>query len=163
MKNEENKHPKTSTEKELDILNEIKKLSEEAMNDTAMQSEIFPLIDIDDSEDINVDDIDFSKISQEADPDKSHKLYYGIQNLLKANLPQGKKNKKLRSIIYDEKNLFLKAGKTIGADSRQAYIRNFLDEALLITKKWIESGSNPFDIYISFRNLNIERGYRSKG
>jgi len=50
---------------------------------------------------------------------------------LRNNLPQGKKNEKLRRYVYDEKSLFLNRGKEKddrgirGSDERQTYIPNF--------------------------------------
>lgn len=163
MKNEKSdkKSNETKVNRDLDILSEIKALSDKAMEGAGLQSELFPIVNNED-EDIEVDSIDFSKISQEADPVKSHQLFYGVQALLKENLPKGTDNEKLRRLVYDEKNLFLNAGKISGSDSRQAFIKNFLDEAFNTTKEWVENGANPFDIYMRFRTLNIERGYRDR-
>ena len=106
--NSDKKSNRTKVNRDLDILSEIRALSDKAMKSIGLQSELFPTVNIED-EDIEVDSIDFSKISQEADPVRSHHLYYGVQALLKENLPKGIDNERLRRLIYDEKNLFLKA------------------------------------------------------
>ncbi len=147
----------TESKKEIDILQEVRELAKKADMSTNHQLDLFD-IELGD-EDIDPL-IDLSSTIDIANPKKSHILYYGIRRMLMDNLPKGEENEKLRKYIYDEKNLFLKAGLEVGADGRQAYIPNFLEVAFKIVSEWILEGANSYDIYMKFRNLNIERGYR---
>lgn len=140
-----------------DILNQVKFLSEQAGLSSNHQLDLFKNDDLD-KEEVDMT-IDFSSISDTQDPDKSHRLYYGIRRLLLDNLPKGKENKKLREFIYYEKNLFLNRGLETGADSRMSYISNFLEVAFGKVTNWILTGTNPFDIYMDFYNLNEEKGF----
>lgn len=101
-----------------------------------------------------------------ANPQKSHRLYYGIRKLLIDHLPKGKgKNKEFREKIYEEKNLFLNRGEERnsqgirGSDGRMTYIPNFLSVAYNTIIKWIGAGANPIDIYKEFWELNEEKGF----
>ena len=142
-----------------DILKEVQDLSKKADLSTNHQLDLF-------KEDLNDEDIDtiidLSSISDIANPEKSYRLYYGMRRLLMDNLPKGPENYKLRKYIYSEKGRFLKAGLETGADERQAYIANFLEVAFKVITNWILEGANPYDIFIRFRELNIERGYYNK-
>lgn len=161
---------KKKTEKKVqskeDIFNEIKKLSKRANETTSHQMDIFLDQNLGD-EDIDVG-FDSSIFKDTANPDKSHKLYYGIQRLLRDYLPKGIDNKKLRQFVYDEKNLFLNRGieknefGVRGSDSRMTYINNFLEIGFNTVAKWIASGANSFDIYSDFWQLNEDRGYHKE-
>lgn len=143
-----------------EILKEVKELSLRADESTNHQLDLFLNKDLGD-EDIDPI-IDFSSISDTADPDKSHKLYYGIRRLLIDYLPKGNENKKLRAYVYYEKNLFLKRGLETGADSRMTYIANYLEVAFKVVTNWVLHNSNPYDIYMEFYNLNEESGYHTE-
>lgn len=140
-----------------DILKQVKQLSEQADLSSNHKLDLFKNDELD-KEEINTD-LDFSSISDTADPQKSHRLWYGIRRLLMDNLPSGKENQKLRQFIYYEKNLFLKRGLEKGADGRMSYISNFLEVVFKKVTSWILTGSNPFDIYMEFYNLNEEKGF----
>ncbi len=153
---------KTDQEK----LDEIRMLSEKANELSEVeQLGIFPDLDLTE-EDVTFDS---SILDDTANPEKSYKLYYSIRRMMMDNLPRGEENKKLRKYIYDEKNLFLNAGKDIdkktglrGSDGRMTYISNFLESAFDITANWVKVGGSPYDLFESFRKINIERGYRTE-
>lgn len=146
-----------------EIFAEIKRLSEQAEQNTAHQVDMFQTLgdeDIDKTFDINV-------LNDTADPSKAHKLYYNIQRVLIDNLPNGAEHKKLRQKIYDEKNLFLNRGYDKdafgirGSDGRQTYI-NLLQQAFAVVFNWVASGGNSFDIYQEFWQLNEDKGYHKE-
>ena len=149
-----------------DIFDEIKKLSEKANElSDAEQLNFFPDIELGE-EDVTFDS---TLLNDTADPEKSHKLTYGMIALAKANLPRGKENEKLRRYIYDERLLFLNRGKDIdkktgirGSDSRMTYIPNFLEVAFDMTVDWVKSGGTPFDLYMAFWNLNATKNYHQE-
>lgn len=156
MAKETKKEKKTPGE----ILNEIKKLSKRADETSSKQLDL-PIGD----EDIDVG-FDAGIFQDTADPEKSHKLYYGIQRMLKDYLPKGEENKKLRRHVYSEKNLFLNRGKDVdektgirGSDGRMTFIPNFLEVGFNLVSNWIGSGGTSFDIYKSFWDLNEQRGF----
>lgn len=98
-------------------------------------------------------------------PEKKYDVYYkGIQNLLRKHLPKGKENKKARSYVYEEKNVFLTRGKRInkagfrGADGRMGYMTD-AEEALSIVMKWVRSNGTMVDLFNQFRKVNIKKGY----
>lgn len=157
------KETKKKTDQEK--LDEIRMLSEKAnqLNDVEQLS-LFPGLDLHE-EDITFDS---SILNDTADPERSYKLYYSIRRMMIDNLPKGDENKKLRQYIYDEKNIFLNRGKDIdektglrGSDGKMTYIPNFLEVAFDLTANWVKAGGSPFDLFDSFRKLNIERGYRN--
>lgn len=162
----ENKPKKNQQKTEDEILAEIKALSEKAQTFTS------PQLDLPNAENIGDEDVDSSFdasiLSDTANPDESHRLYYTMRRMMIDNLPKGKENEKLRRYIYDEKSLFLNRGKDKDAngvkhsDERMAYIFGFLTTAFDTTVKWLKSGANPFDLYTAFRNLNEEKGFRQK-
>lgn len=145
------------------ILDEIRELSKRADETSSKQLEL-PVGD----EDIDVG-FDSNIFKDTADPERSHRLYYGIQRMLKDYLPKGESNKKLRKYVYDEKNLFLNRGMDVdpktglrNSDGRMSFIPNFLEVAFNVVSKWVQSGSNSFDIYKNFWDLNEERGYHKE-
>lgn len=146
-----------------EILNEIKQLSDRANETSSHQLGLIPNEDLGD-EDTDTG-FDMSKLKDTANPDESYRLYYGMRRLLMDNLPKGKKNKKLRQYVYDEKNLLLNRGialkedGTRGSDGRMTYINPFLSQAFGMVANWIQAGANPFDLYMAFYNANEERGF----
>ncbi|OJW13444.1 hypothetical protein [Mucilaginibacter sp. 44-25] len=140
-------------------LEKLKELVEKANNQPSVE---IPFTQPD--EDLGLEGIDFST---NADPDKSHQIYYQIQNILKNNLPKGSDSatKELRAIIREEKNIFLNRGKfknaygIRGSDGRMTFIEPFLSEALQISLNWVANGAQPFDLYQSFLDRNTELGY----
>ena len=153
------KETKKQKKSEAEIIEEIRRLSERASKTTAKQLDIAGDDDIDPALSADI-------FKDTADPDKSHRLYYGIQRLLREHLPGGHSNKKLRQYIYNEKNLFLNRGievnqntGTRGSDSRMTFISGFLEVAFNETGKWIAEGAIPFNIFQAFWDLNESRGY----
>lgn len=98
-------------------------------------------------------------------PSESYRLFYSIRRILMDYLPKGKENEALRNMVYEQKNIFLTQGKhkdlrgIRGGDGRMALIDSELAVALDKVKKWAVSGAQTFDIFIAFRELNIQRGY----
>lgn len=154
-KTEKTKEQKTSEQ----IRDEIMNLSKRADETTNHQMDLFKNQKFED-DDIDIG-FDASILNDTADPQKSYKLYYGMRGMLMDALPTGKKHKKLRQYVYDEKNLFLKHGFETGADGRMAFINNFLIVAFNVVAKWIASGGTSYDLYMEFWNLNEERGYHA--
>lgn len=146
-----------------EILNEIRELSKRADETSSKQLDL-PIGD----EDIDIG-FDSSAFKDTVDPERSHKLYYGIQRMLKDYLPKGDENKKLRRYVYNEKNLFLNRGIDIdektgirGSDGRMTFISNFLEVAFNLISDWIVSGGSSFDIYKSFWDLNEKKGFHKE-
>lgn len=138
-------------------LEDIKKLAEEADKNKNFQlgfEEEF------ESEPIFIDMVDDIQ-----NPDKSYKVYYAIEGILRTHLPSEDIYKELRRFIREEKIIFLTGGKKKnkygirGADSRQAYISSHLEVALKNLLEWIREGANTFDLFLRFRKLNIDYGY----
>lgn len=141
-------------------LEEIKKLSEEADKNKNFE---LGFEDEFENEPIFID-----LVNDVQNPDKSYKVYYAIEGVLKTHLPSDDTYKELRRFIREEKIIFLTGGKKKnkagirGADSRQAYISTHLEVALKSLLEWIQEGGNTFDLFLRFRNLNIEYGYFSE-
>lgn len=98
-------------------------------------------------------------------PQNKHTLYYeGIEKMLRLITGKGKKSEPSFEILREEKNIFLSRGKhkdTKGIrhfDVRQAYEAD-MEAAYQIIVNAIVSGMNAYDLYIEFRNKNIESGY----
>ena len=99
-------------------------------------------------------------------PEEKYNVYYnGIRKLLMDYLPKGKEFKEVRDIIYDEKNIFLNAGKRKSdnngvrkSDGRMTF-QPVMNEILDIIVKWVADSQNPFDIYREFYELNERHGY----
>jgi len=99
-------------------------------------------------------------------PEEKYNIYYkGIRKLLMDYLPKGKTFKDVRNIIYDEKNVFLNAGKCKSdnngirkSDGRMTF-QPVMNEILDIIVKWVTDSQNPFDLYRSFFELNEKHGY----
>ena len=100
-----------------------------------------------------------------ADRDESHRLYYGLYNIMKRNLPKGAANLPLRRYVYDEVLLYLNQGKRKnaqgirGSSGQMAYIPTILQPAWAIAMDWVNHGANPFDLYSAFEAQNIALGY----
>ncbi|GAB4047838.1 hypothetical protein [Spirosoma litoris] len=143
-------------------LEEIKKLLDQAkQNPEGKQGSLFP------DEELGSEDVGFdaSILSDTADPDKSYALYYSMRKMLMDNLPSGKKNKKLRQTVYDEKNLFLNRGKALdargkrGSDGRMSFISTFMEPAFNAVADWVKTGGSPFDAFMAFYDLNEAYGF----
>jgi|TARA_B110000240_G_scaffold193933_1_gene240597 hypothetical protein len=99
-------------------------------------------------------------------PEEKYNIYYkGIRKLLMDYLPKGKEFKEVRDIIYDEKNIFLNAGKRKSdnngirkSDGRMTF-QPVMNEILDIIIKWVGESQNPFVIYREFYDLNEKHGY----
>jgi len=145
---------------------EIKKLSDRSNESINQNLDLFSNQNLGD-EDIDIG-FDSSIINDTANPAKSYRLYYGTRRLLIDFLPKGKDNERLRKFIYSEKNLFLNRGKEIGddgirgSDGRMSYITNSLRVAFNTVTNWIQSGANPYDIYMDFWNLNEENKFHAE-
>ena len=138
-------------------LNEIKKLAEEADKNKSFQLGFESEFE---NEPIIIDLIDDVQ-----NPQKSYKVYYAIEGILRTHLPSEEIYKELRRFIREEKIIFLTGGKKKnkagirGADSRQAFISTHLEVALNSLLEWIQEGGNTFDLFLRFRKLNIDYGY----
>ena len=154
---DKNKGIKTREE----ILEEIKKLSEKASQVGGSPIPLLP-----DLPKKDIGGFDLSILSDTADPEKSHRLYYGMRRLMMDNLPKGKDNKELRQFIYDEKNLFLNRGKELdkdgsrGSDGRMTFT-TFLEIAFQISAEWIKQGANPIGLWQLFYDENEKFGFHS--
>jgi len=143
-----------------EILDEIKKLSEQAETENDFSLDI-------DTTDLDVENSDLSFLNDTQNPKKSHKLYYSIQGIIKANLPKGQEFKKLREYVNEEKLIFLNQGAkknargVRGSDSRQSYTA-LLNIALDTVIEWVKSGANAFELFLQFRELNIQYGYHDE-
>lgn len=142
--------------KDIDNLEEIKKLAQQADENKGFELGF---------EDDFVDDItQINFTDDKQNPKESHRLYYAIEGILKNHLPKGEAYEELRSFVREEKTIFLtgkkkdKTGRR-GADSRQAYISSHLSVALNTLFEWIKEGGNSFELFLKFRNLNIQYGY----
>ncbi|GEM_PF-1135118 len=165
MENEEDNNRDERDQKKKDRderLEEIKKLIDQAKKNTeGKQGSLFS------DEDLGKEDVGFdaSILSDTADPDKSYALYYSMRKMLMDNLPSGKKNKKLRQMIYDEKNLFLNRGKALdsrgkrGSDGRMSFIATFMEPAFNSVADWVKTGGSSFDAYMAFYDLNEAYGF----
>lgn len=156
MKQDENTSQQDLDKEREERLREIRELSAQADAEEAdLQLTMFP------EEDADIGfDIDELKNSQ--DPDRSWRIYYTIRRLLMDNLP---KEKQLRKLVYNEKNLFLNRGREIvngkrGSDGRMAFLDSHLTVALDIVTDWIKGGADPTEIFIAFYDRNKESGYR---
>lgn len=171
---------KSKTQQQLSdeqILAEMKALSEKVKQKNEIQSHLFSNVDLGE-EDL---DTGFNEVlNTTADPETSHRLYYTMMMMMRANLPkannkrpisdeQKKRNteiKKFNAKIYAEKSLFLNRGKDIdhrgirGSDERQTYIPNFLKVGYDVVHKWVAQGADPWDLFVTFYDLNKNRGYR---
>ncbi len=117
---------------------------------------------------ITVNELKSFAFGNTENPEKKYDVYYkGIQNLLKKHLPKGKENKKARSYVYEEKNVFLTRGKRInktglrGADGRMGYMTD-AEEALGIVMKWVRTNGTMVDLFNHFRKINIKKGYGTR-
>lgn len=99
-------------------------------------------------------------------PEEKYNIYYrGIRKLLMDYLPKGKEFKEVRDIIYDEKNIFLNAGKRKSdnngirkSDGRMTF-QPVMNEILDIVVKWVGESQSPFMLYREFYELNEKHGY----
>lgn len=138
-------------------LNRIKELAKKADENKAFE------LGLEEPLDFKSIKIDFGNDIQ--NPDKSYKIFYAIQGILKSHLPQGENNKEIRDLVREEKTIFLTGGKKKdakgirGADSRQAYISTHLEVALNTLFDWLNSDRNFLDLFLKFRDLNIKYGY----
>ncbi|WP_310391150.1 hypothetical protein [Hymenobacter sp.] len=99
-------------------------------------------------------------------PKESYDLFYTIRRLLMKSLPAGPDNQKLRQMVYDEKNLFLRQGvdrptdgSKVGADSRQSLL-SFLRESFTVTQDWANHNGTAYDIFLSYYELNKKMRFR---
>lgn len=147
-----------------DILAEIRGLSDKSDQAAqARQNELFDDLKLDEE----VDGLTTTFLKDVADPDASHRLYFGMRNMMVRNLPKGPENKPLRQHIYDEVNLYLNRGKQKdargirGSSGQMAFIPTFLEPAFDIVLRWVGAGANPFELYSAFEAKNTEMGYHS--
>lgn len=98
------------------------------------------------------------------DPKKKFDAYYKLTSfVLRMNLPKGSDNKRVRDVIYEEKNVFLTGKRkrkdgTRGADGRMAQLP-VMEELARIVADWANSGASPVEIYNTLRDENTKRGY----
>ncbi|WP_262250398.1 hypothetical protein [Parapedobacter soli] len=99
-------------------------------------------------------------------PEEKYNIYYkGIRKLLMDHLPKGEDYKEMRSIIYDEKNIFLNLGKrksdgggVRGSDGRMTF-QPVMNEILDAVITWVGGSQNPFELYKEIYMLNERHGY----
>jgi len=142
--------------KQKENFEEIKKLAEEADKNKGFE------LGFEDDLVEDISQIDF--IDDKQNPKESYRLYYTIESILRDHLPKGDQYISLREFVREEKIIFLSGKKKDqrgirGADSRQSYIASHLKVALKTLFEWINEGGNSFDLFLKFRNLNIEYGY----
>jgi len=95
-------------------------------------------------------------------PERKYDLYYHrVQKYMRKYLKDC--SKEFKSMIYEEKNVFLTRGKrTIngrrGADSRM-WFNHEAEEALRIVQKWVVESREPIGLYRTFLELNLSLGY----
>ncbi len=151
---------KTTREDNLNI-EDIKRLAAEADKNKNFQ------LGFEDEFDDDILQIDI--IDDIQNPEKSYKVYYAIEGILRTHLPKGDTYQDVRKFVREEKIIFLTGGKkkdingVRGADSRQAFISTHLEVALNSLLRWVQEGGNTFDLFMAFRKLNIERGYFTEG
>jgi len=112
-----------------------------------------------------VKEIEVESFGNIDDPEKRFDIYYkNINRILRNNLPQGKRFKKERDYIYEEKNVILTRGKRIkpdgtrGADGRMTYITD-AEEVLKIIAKWANVNGKMVDLFNELHTYNINKGY----
>lgn len=163
-----------------EILADIKRLAEQVKQNVASQQSL----NLD--AELGEEDLDttYEKSAPNliANPDVSHRLFYTMQQMMINNLPrvdnrkpmtlERKKSndtiKNFNAKIFAEKSLFLNRGKEVdkngrrGSDQRQAYIPDFLNTSYDTVVKWVAEGADPWDLFLAFYELNVDRGYRTK-
>ncbi|WP_051359641.1 hypothetical protein [Adhaeribacter aquaticus] len=155
----DNINPENNSESRINRDEEIRRMAEEADKNNERQLDFFGELPIYNEEELK----DFFGNMQ--NPSESYRLYYGIRKILMNYLPKGKENESLRNMIYEQKNIFLTQGKVKdvngfrGGDSRMALIDTELNVVLEKVKEWANHGAQTFDIFLSLRDLNIEKGY----
>lgn len=99
-------------------------------------------------------------------PEKKYTIYYqGINKLLKRALLPGKESKKIRDLIYEEKNIYLTRGKfknelgIRGGDGRMGYLKDSQDVFKAMVK-CVRSNSSMVEIYQLLVDMNIKKGYK---
>jgi hypothetical protein len=146
------------------IQDEIRAMAEQAKKHA--QGSLFEEEPSTDDED---DELGGFSLRNIADRDESHRLYYGLYNIMKRNLPKGPANLPLRRYVYDEVLLYLNQGKRKnaqgirGSSGQMAYIPTILQPAWSIAMNWVTNGANPFDLYSAFEAQNIALGYHGGG
>ena len=147
------------------IQDEIRAMAEQAKKHA--QGNLFD--DQPSAEDDEDDELGGFSLRNIADRDESHRLYYGLYNIMKRNLPKGSANLPLRRYVYDEVLLYLNQGKRKnaqgirGSSGQMAYIPTILQPAWAIAMNWVTNGANPFDLYSAFEAQNIALGYHGGG
>ena len=144
------------------IQDEIRAMAEQAKKHA--QGNLF-----DDQPSAEDDELGGFSLRNIADRDESHRLYYGLYNIMTRNLPKGPANLPLRRYVYDEVLLYLNQGKRKnaqgirGSSGQMAYIPTILQPAWAIAMTWVTNGANPFDLYSAFEAQNIALGYHGGG
>lgn len=99
-------------------------------------------------------------------PQGKHSIYYnGIEKMLRIITRLGKRESDISfDILREEKNIFLARGKQKDSkgvrhfDVRQSF-ESDMDGAYNIILKAVTSGMSAYELYIDFRNENINLGY----
>lgn len=101
-------------------------------------------------------------------PEEKYELFYkAIEKFLRENLPKGDKFKEIRSLIREEKNVFLTRGHRLDAkglrhaDSRMSYNKD-MKELVTILARWEYRGGTLYELYLQLRQLNQSKGYPLK-
>ncbi len=163
MSNEEKKNKKVKQDSELspedlERMELLRKSSEKTGRQLRIDLESGNLQEIDELRQMLGKDFE--------NPEEKYSVYYrGIRNILMAYLPKGKEFQEARQIIYDEKNIFLNAGKKKSdnsgirkSDGRMTF-QYKMNEMLDVIVKWVSESQNPFALYNTLYELNERNGY----
>lgn len=155
-----------SDAQELDFLARLKRLSDDAQQEAeGGRQGAFPFSSEEEAQD---EPFGAEFAGDQHNQKESYDLYYAIRRLLMQGLPRGdeEEKKKLRQMVYDEKNLLLRdgvdrpvGGGTIGADGRQAK-PSLARAAYVKTQAWADRGGSAYDIFLEYYDLNKQMRFR---
>lgn len=154
-----------SDAQELDFLARLKRLSDDAQEEAEGRQGAFAFSPEEEAQD---EPFGAEFVGDQHNQKESYDLYYAIRRLLMQGLPRGEEEekKKLRQMVYDEKNLLLRhgvdrpaGGGTIGADSRQGK-PSLARVAYEKTQAWADRGGSAYDIFLDYYDLNKQMRFR---
>lgn len=150
---------------ELDFLARLKQLSDDAQQEAEGRPGAFAFPPEEKAQD---EPFGAEFAGDQHNQKEAYDLYYAIRRLLMQGLPRGdeEEKKKLRQMVYDEKNLLLRdgvdrpaGGGTIGADSRQGK-PSLARAAYVKTQAWADRGGSAYDIFLEYYDLNKQMRFR---
>jgi hypothetical protein len=154
-----------SDAQELDFLARLKRLSDDAQEEAEGRQGAFAFSP---DEEAQAEPFGADFAGDQHNQKESYDLYYAIRRLLMQGLPRGdeEEKRKLRQMVYDEKNLLLRdgvdrsaGGGTIGADSRQGK-PSLARIAYEKTQDWASRGGSAYDIFLEYYELNKQMRFR---